>query len=304
MPRLAHCTHHANAIGIVILMSSILAYASPSAKPYDDNNGLVPSANQYSGALFRLSAKWPSQPPPPLANAPWVAAIGGKTITVGNAPAYVNALKEFVRSEASHLIWHYDTWDAAANGWYNQPWLGSIREATHGMYTGSTFDPSLFPGTGLKKTFTTYVLTFYDDRAARTLNRVWGTSAMTPLLTSDSAQFDEGAIIVKAAFIDITGGDWPVMKGAAEWPLYVPIPTKAAPQPPAITKSAFMQFDIIVKDSHSAPKTGWVFSTLVYDVAAPGQGWDKMVPLGAMWGNDPNVDSSANAHTRHFRRLG
>jgi hypothetical protein len=164
------------------------------------------------------------------------------------------------------------------------------------MYTGSTFDPSLFPGTGLKKTFTTYVLTFYDDRAARTLNRVWSTSAMTPSLTNSSAQFDEGAIIVKAAFIDITGDDWPVMKGAAEWPLYVPIPTKSAPQTPAITKSAFMQFDIIVKDSQSAPKTGWVFSTLVYDAAAPGQGWDKMVALGAMWGNDPSVDSSTNAH--------
>jgi hypothetical protein len=233
---------------------------------------------------------------PPLQNPPWVNAIGGQRITIENAAAYVNALKEFVRIKASHLVWNYDTWDAGMNGWYNQPWLGSIREATHGMYTGSTFDASLFPGTGLSKTFTTYVLTFYDDRASRALSRVWGSTAMTPTLTNSSAQFDEGAIIVKAAFIDITGDDWPVMKGAATWPLYVPIPTKASPQPPSVTRSAFMQFDIIVKDSRSAPKTGWVFSTLVYDAGAPGKGWDKMVPLGAMWGNDPGVDSSTNAH--------
>jgi hypothetical protein len=49
--------------------------------------------------------------------------------------------------------------------------------------------------------------------------------------------------------------------------------------------------DIIVKDSKTAPKTGWVYSTFVYDLAAKGNLWDKMVPLGAMWGNDPGVKS-------------
>jgi hypothetical protein len=53
-----------------------------------------------------------------------------------------------------------------------------------------------------------------------------------------------------------------------------------------------MQFDIIVKDSVSAPKTGWVFTTLVYDANAGGDAWDKMVPLGVMWGNDPGVTSN------------
>jgi len=54
-----------------------------------------------------------------------------------------------------------------------------------------------------------------------------------------------------------------------------------------------MQFDIIVKDTASSPKTGWVFSTLVYDASASGDAWDKMVPLGVMWGNDPGVTSNA-----------
>lgn len=59
--------------------------------------------------------------------------------------------------------------------------------------------------------------------------------------------------------------------------------------------TSIMQFDIIVKDSKTAPKTGWVFSTLVYDKRIPGNDpWAKMSPLGAMWGNDPGVDSTAN----------
>ncbi|MEA2029298.1 MAG: hypothetical protein U9N49_10040, partial [Campylobacterota bacterium] len=53
-------------------------------------------------------------------------------------------------------------------------------------------------------------------------------------------------------------------------------------------------FDIIVKDSIAAPQTGWVFATLVYDRNAQGDIWDKMVPLGAMWGNDPDVNSEKN----------
>jgi len=85
-----------------------------------------------------------------------------------------------------------------------------------------------------------------------------------------------------------------VTNGAAKWPLYLAIPEET----PGTTKVLYgyvMQFDIIVKDSVAAPKTGWVFSTLVYDVNAPGgDPWDKMVTLGAMWGNDPQANSALN----------
>jgi hypothetical protein len=85
---------------------------------------------------------------------------------------------------------------------------------------------------------------------------------------------------------------WPVTNGAAEWPIYTAIPEQM-PGSPAVLRSYVMQFDIIVKDSVASPKTGWVFAALVYDRNAAGDAWDKMVPLGAMWGNDPDVDSSA-----------
>jgi hypothetical protein len=85
---------------------------------------------------------------------------------------------------------------------------------------------------------------------------------------------------------------WPVTDGAAVWPIYTAIPEQY-PGAPAVLNSYVIQFDIIVKDSVASPKTGWVFATLVYDRNAQGDAWDKMVPLGAMWGNDPEVDSSA-----------
>jgi len=83
-----------------------------------------------------------------------------------------------------------------------------------------------------------------------------------------------------------------VTNGAAQWPLFLAIP-EVKPGPTAVPNGYVMQFDIIVKDSVSAPKTGWVFSTLVYNANAKGNdAWDKMVPLGAMWGNDPDVNSA------------
>lgn len=48
-----------------------------------------------------------------------------------------------------------------------------------------------------------------------------------------------------------------------------------------------------MKDAQSSPLTGWVFSTLVYDKdASDADVWDKMVPLGAMWGNAPASSSA------------
>src|SRR5438093_8364383 len=49
-----------------------------------------------------------------------------------------------------------------------------------------------------------------------------------------------------------------------------------------------LQIDVAVKDSRASGTTGWVFGTFNYNSAAAGtRPWDKMVPVGLMWGNDP-----------------
>jgi hypothetical protein len=172
------------------------------------------------------------------------------------------------------------------------------------MYLGTAeFPVDQFPGTGLTKPFSTYVLTFYDRRAANTLYKVWGVDATNPNLPpTDSqirstVQFTPGSLVVKAAFTTADVNTWPWMKNALQWPAYISInATKgrlSVHARPEIDQLSFMQFDIIVKDPASSPKTGWVYTTLVYDPRAPGKDpWDRMVPLGAMWGNDPEVNNS------------
>jgi hypothetical protein len=267
--------------------------------PFQDNNGSIPPPGKYSGPLFSLNHAWPTQPLPKLLNAPWRAAINNGTINTQNAAAYAAALKAYVSPNGRALTMDYAHWNAAKAHWYNEPWLGSLREAIHGTYPAGEFGPGIFPGTGLKTTFNTHVLTYYDERAAYTLYKVWKNSALTPDIVTQNTQFDEGAIIVKAAVFASEDpkqplGWWTAMNGAQEWPMYIPVGSSSqepAP-PPQVWPGYIAQFDIIVKDSQSAPQTGWVFMTLVYDQNAPGDFWDKMVPLGVQWGNDPQATSA------------
>jgi hypothetical protein len=270
--------------------------------PFLASNGLIPNPAQYAGPMFSLSHNWPAQPLPALQDPPWQKAIGGGVIGVQNAAAYVSALKNYVSGDARQLLLDYKNWDAARAHWYNEPWMGSLRESIHGTYPAGQFGPSVFPGTGLKTTFDTHVVTYYDERAAYTLYKVWGAGATTPAAQTGNFQFEEGSVIVKAAlFVSDDPAQqpaqqkdwWPATEGAPVWPVYLAIPEQR-PGKPAALNAYVMQFDIVVKDSVASPKTGWVFATLVYDRRATGDAWDKMVPLGAMWGNDPDVDSNAH----------
>jgi len=272
------------------------------ASPFQNNNGLLPPPNQYRGPLFVVNHAWPQSSLGPLQNPPWRQAIAGRRITPQNAGAYVAALKAYVSANARNLIVNYGTWDATKAKWYNEPWLGSEREAIHGTYAAGDFTQDVFPGTGLRAEFTTQVVTYYDERAAYTAYKLWGASAMTPNVQTQNSQFEEGSIIVKAAAFVAEcpmkeEGWWDAMNGAQKWPLYLSV--AATPgrigcggYPTQVRPGYVAQFDIIVKDSASSPETGWVFATLVYDSSAPGNdAWDKMVPLGASWGNDTNVTS-------------
>jgi hypothetical protein len=261
--------------------------------PFRDNNGVLPPNSVYSGPLFKLSHNYPTAPEPALTNPSWVQALHGQPISEFNAVAYTDSLKKAVEPQVLKFLYDHASWDAGVAGWYSEPWTGDIREPILGSYVGSTFSASTFPQSGLKNTMTTFVLTFYDKRAAYTLGQIWGTDAMKPILSTTTTQFEEGSLIVKFAFTTADASQWQVMSGSDALPVYCALPPRDTIV--KLRNLSFMQFDIIVKDSKTAPKTGWVFTTLVYDKDAKGKNaWEKMVPLGAMWGNDPKVNSTAN----------
>lgn len=294
------------------LTSQKLRAVNASIDPFINSALPNPPKSIYDGRLFQLRHDYPSSLPSD-SELPWKAVTRNGPITSQNADAYVQALKAYVSADMQKLLYSYDQWQALEVPWWESIWIGTEREPIHGLYVGSGFPAGTLPEQSLD--LTTYVLTLYDRRAAVTLGNIWGTTreqAFNPNLTNPAAQFAEGSVIVKFAFVTPCGADWAPMKDAYSWPIYFTLnesngsgnnPAKSrCPQngsdgssaTPALTNVYLMQFDMIVKDSVAAPQTGWVFSTLVYDKDAPGKtAWEKMIPLGATWGNNPQVVNKA-----------
>lgn len=275
--------------------------------PFAVNNGAIPSKTEYDGPLWAFNHDYPKTLP--NAERPWSKVLNGKPISKDNAHAYIEALKQAVSEDMRILVTQPAEWNARPRNWYSMLWAGDAiektgwegRDAIYGSYTGQILPASTYAESGLTVDIRNHAVIYYNDVAAYTLHRVWEKcrqdgGGCPPTLYNDAAQFAEGALVVKSAGVTASGEQWPVMQGAAKWQIYRPpfdlhgtIPGK----PPVVTDIYVGILDIIVKDSVAAPETGWVFTTLVYDKDAPGRdAWDKMVPLGAMWGNDPDVNSA------------
>ncbi|WP_299001823.1 hypothetical protein [uncultured Shewanella sp.] len=302
--------------------------ANTNINPFDPPLSGVPAG--YRG--FEGSYNYPAfNKKPPVKGYPWTRSLKGKPINAATAEQYVNLLKNHIKDDMiallsdSRKVGSFPQWNAASRGWYNQPWLSPIRDGIHGAYLGSAcMSPALFPKSGLTEPFSTYVLVFYNDIAAQSLYRVWGQGAVSPNFTNNAAIFDEGSIIVKAAFTTANADTWQPMQYALPWSIYVnptncngaskvlhetahakkvgdlagkDIETYIASSidKPELIDVNLFQFDIVIKDSIASPETKWVFSTLVHDVGDlytvpdAATAWKHMVPLGAMWGNDPQV---------------
>lgn len=256
---------------------------------FQNHRDSVPSPQQYDGPLFVLSHDYPTTAKS-IENPSWQQALQGKPISEQNALVYMDSLKTYVAPNVLPFFSNNKEWTAAKYGWFNEPWLGSSREAILGTYLGNGNPAHMFKS--LQEDESGYVLVLYDSTAAYTVGQIWGKTGQKVNLANDAAQFKEGSVIVKLAFSNINYPQWPVMQNAQTFSIYDTITTTADTQKGYKVRTvSFFQMDVIVKDSKTAPKTGWVYSTFVYDKDAKGSPWDKMVPLGAMWGNDPEVNS-------------
>ena len=268
----------------------VLAQPQPQVNPFAGSQWAPPPG--YNGPLFKLSHHYPETPPPQPANPPWLKVLQGKPLSADNALLYVQALKDYVATDMRQLIFNYGQWDPEKAHWYDMPWIFASRDPLHGTYQAGSFDPSVFPLSHMtQNNMTTHMSVYYNDVAGYTLGQVWGKDAKNPDLKK--FQFMDGAIVIKVAFTTALAKDWSPMEGSALWEVYPPVPgpDHLMHAPRQVMPVALFQLDIIVKDTKAAPRTGWVFTTLTYNKNIKGDVWERMVPLGAMWGNDPDTNS-------------
>ncbi len=269
-----------------------IAWGQAVVDPFKVSNHQLPKT--YKGPRFKLNHDYPIALPAPVVNPPWESVSNGKPLNKDNALAYVEALKTFLTPSLKNLLMDYENWDPATEGWYSMPWLFDAQEPIHGAYLGGSFPPNMFPLSGLKKEMETWVVTLYDPRGAYMLGRIWGKDAKEPDLSNNRGIYPDGAITIKVALTTATPSDWSPIEGAQKWQLFAPPPDSSQNAPPRMFDAYVFQLDIIIKDRVAAPESEWVFSTLVHDKRVAGDAWDKLVPLGAMWGNDPSINSAAD----------
>ena len=93
---------------------------------------------------------------------------------------------------------------------------------------------------------------------------------------------------VKLLFTTATVDQVPYLRNAFEWEAHISASGSSATR--TIQKVRLLQIDVAVRDTRADNTTGWVFGTFAYDGNASGATpWERMIPIGLMWGNDPTL---------------
>ncbi len=276
------------------------------ADPLSSNNGFYPLAEKYDGRFIAANLNYPDAPEGPRFPA---GGPAGTALTVDTAEKYMLALKDFISPSFSLIVNNPQNWDPDSAGWYDLVWSGnseqdpkdptSGREALMNTYSGqilnaTSFSPEHRP---TSKFVQNHAVIYYDERSAVMLGQVWN-----DLYDADISKltFPEGSIVIKTEATTPSIAEWPsVLTGAATWNVFRPTTldqgNKVTPLEAQVVEAHPLQMSIKIKDSVAAPETGWVFMAFVYDAKSAGQTvWDRFVPLGAMWGNDPQFNRDPN----------
>ena len=277
--------------------------------PLAANNGLYPRSDEWSGSFRVPNYAYPKQKAPKS----WSSPVG--RLSTANAPQYMSALKQHLSPTLKGMINTPLAWQPKKNAWFSMIWSGQGASGSSGVDPNSGLESLLSSATGQIMPADTFdapyrptvdvqnhAVTYYNSRAATTLAKLWK-DVYQPNLRDVS--FPEGSIIVKAEAATPTEAEWPVLKNGAKW--YVYRPSVAAqqcsmkpgadcsktPMKPEVLELTAIQMSIAVKDKEASPQTGWVFLAFTYQAESKGEtAWDRFVPLGAQWGNDPQLANS------------
>lgn len=189
--------------------------------------------------------------------------------------------------------------------WYHAPWMhgdghkgGNGREFHYGL-TRERHVPRYELHHDQRAGVENWAIGIYNARAAYTLGKVWNTATGFPDPTQ--AAFAPNSVAFKLLFTDATDTEAPFLKGSMERTANIyERPANGGneinPASPRIDRTVrLLQIDIAVRDTSLNDASGWVFGTYMYDASAPGTTvWEKMVPVGVSWGDDPGITDMMN----------
>ncbi|HEY3037272.1 MAG TPA: hypothetical protein VGJ66_00965 [Pyrinomonadaceae bacterium] len=245
---------------------SALAFNFPSAR---DN----PPAG-WTGPVFKLSQNYPTTAPTPEV-LPW-KAFDFKTQPI----EYIKAVLAY--GLEGNVEVEFQGQLNNVRKWYHAPWMHPGREFIHGMtHERSSRPKELAPTqTGM---FQNWAVGLYNAPAAFAIGKVWANpNSPDPSL----ARFPDGAMALKLLFTQAPVSQVPYLKNDFQWLADINRISQGGAPP---EKLRLLQIDVAVRDTRADSTTGWVFGTFIYDSEASGSTpWQRLVPIGLMWGNDPS----------------
>lgn len=237
-----------------------------------------PPTPGWNGTVFKLSQDYPTQLPA-AGTLPW-DNIDFKTQPM----QYLLAVRDYVYEGNIDVDWQVQ--NNAVRKWFHAPWMHpgpAGREFARGLTRERPSQAGeLHPNQTTE--FPNWAVGVYNAPGGFTLGQVWADPNKPK---PDAALFPVGTVSAKLLFTTATVAEVPYLRNAVRWRAHVTGPGSGTR---AIRTVRLLQMDIAVRDSRADSTTGWVFGTFVYDGNAPGATpWQRMVPLGLMWGNDPTV---------------
>ena len=233
------------------------------------------------------------------------------TAKAGLANEYAWALMRYIQ-DGNIDSGDVDTdWNPCINTkrqWFNMPFqtYSAVqgREFIHGLTREAPVTLSVSTQAAPLGT-TGWAVAYYNSNAAATLASVWRTDG-TVAMPTDNLAFAEGTVVGKLLFTTATAANLPMLRNLPQWTANISMgassasnPTFCTPKPGATMpeqsaacprsprKVTLLQFDVAVRDDRSP--TGWVLGTFVADgegKAGERNPWNRISPLGLIWGND------------------
>lgn len=282
---------------LAALVSVVALIALPAnAETFPDAHEAPPAG--WSEHVFKLSQDYPSTVPA-SERYPWLA------IDFRTQPAkYISTVYDYVLEGNVDVDW--DVQNNRVRKWYHAPWMNTGdhgREFVRGLTRERTTPRpkvgqvgELGPAqTGCAQN---WAVGFFNPAGGVTVGQVWA-NPNSPDATK--SRFPEGTVVGKLLFTAAPVAQVPYLAGSLEWTADVSlIPSNdldcRAQAPRSVQTVRLLQIDLAVRDSRANNTTGWVFATYAFDGSRPGTTpWQKMVPVGVMWGNDPTLTSAAYA---------
>ncbi|KAG8530262.1 uncharacterized protein KY384_004763 [Bacidia gigantensis] len=281
--------------------------ASPADEQFHISSAFPVPAG-YGGKTFQIKNNYPQVAPTSIVESkkpswPTLPAPGERSPLHDNYPWL---RKDFTNPDQAYeyceLVKAY-CWEGNVNKgfricentvreWFHAPWMHygpTGREPINGL----TYERAI-PALEFSRTQTGYLQNW---AWASVFGQVWKTPS-NPQWTKD-VKFPEGTCVFKILLTDATDEAVPSLKGSPSLPAVIAPHTGDPDKPPFqapvrnnfVSDLRLIQVDFAVRDER-AP-IGWVFGTFMYDSESKEKNdWDRIIPVGLMWGNDPNLNQA------------